>query len=524
MFSIALIVFREVFEISLIVSILMVATKGLAKRTQWVGIGILLGIAGAILIAFFADFISQAASGMGQEMLNATILLIAAALIGWTTLWMNHHGRELAQHFKEVGKSVIKGQKPMYTLAVVVALSALREGSEIVMFTYSALMTGGKAHQLVLGGLLGTSGGIAMGMILYYGLMKIPTKKIFTVTSWLLIFLVAGMVAQAFGYLTVAGKVPEIIPTVWDTSKIVAENSFLGKIMHVLVGYTDRPSGVQILVYLLTIGGLATILKIYGQSTTRHIKNHITFVIIGLAFSFGLSQPAYAEKYVYSPIVYKGEWEIETKGLYDFDHRKNKNAVQEYKNAIGYGVTDRWATELYGEHERQPQEDENGNTKFSRLKFTHMEWENRYQLTEQGQYWVDAGLYFAYEIPLQEKDPGKIEGKILLEKSLPHFIHTANIIFNKEVGGGTTHETQGGFAWSSKYRLSKYFEPGFEYYIDFGEINEHLPYDEQSHQVGPAFYGRLTKNIKYNVGYLFGISRASPDGELKWVLEYELRF
>src|SRR5258708_38739984 len=103
MFSIALIVFREVFEISLIVSILMVATKGLAKRAQWVGIGILSGIAGSILIAIFADFISQAASGMGQEMLNATILLIAASLIGWTTIWMTHHGRHLTQEFKQIG-------------------------------------------------------------------------------------------------------------------------------------------------------------------------------------------------------------------------------------------------------------------------------------------------------------------------------------------------------------------------------------------------------------------------------------
>ncbi len=524
MFSITLIVFREVFEISLIVSILMVATKGLAKRAQWVGIGILLGIAGAILIAFFADFISQAAQGMGQEMLNATILLIAATLIGWTTIWMTSNGRHLTQEFKQIGQEVIQGRKPMYTLAIVVALSVLREGAEIVMFTYSAFMTGGKLYQLIGGGLLGMCAGVAVGVILYYGLMKVPTKKIFQVTSWMLIFLVAGMVAQAFGYLTAAGRIPEIIPTVWDTSGIVSDGSFLGKIMHVLIGYTDRPSGIQLLVYLFTIGVLAVVLKMYGQVSVGQVKKSLVVIIIGLVCVFGVSHPAYADKEVYSPFVEKGEWEIETKGLYDMDHSKDKNAVQEYKNAIGYGVTDRWATEFYGEFERQPQEDGDENTTISSVKFTNIEWENRYQLTEQGKYWLDAGLYFAYEIPMREKDPGKIEGKILLEKSVEQFTHKVNIIFNKEVGGGTTEETTAGFAWSSRYRLSQYFQPGIEYWVDFGELRKHLPYNEQSHQVGPAFYGHLTPHIKYDVGYLFGISKAAPAGELKWILEYELRF
>ena len=250
-------------------------------------------------------------------------------------------------------------------------------------------------------------------------------------------------------------------------------------------------------------------------------SNSELIVLLIIIIVFSLSHPAYAEKHVYTPIIVKGEWELETTGVYDIDHSKSKNAVQEYKNSIGYGLTDRWATELYGEFERQPQQDDNGNAFISSVKFTHLEWENRYQLTEQGQYWLDAGLYFAYEIPMRQKDPGRIEGKILLEKSPGQFTHTANIIFNKEVGGGTTQETTAGLAWSSRYRLSEHFQPGIEYWIDFGEIHKALHYDQQSHQVGPAIYGRLTRHIKYDLGFLFGISAAAPRGELKWILEYE---
>ena len=519
MFSIALIVFREVFEISLIVSILMVATRGLAKRTQWVGIGILAGIAGSILIAFFADLISQAAQGMGQEMLNAAILLIAATLIGWTTIWMTRYGRQLTQEFKQIGQEVIQGRKPIYTLAAVVALSVLREGTEIVMFTYSAFVTGGKVYQLIGGGLLGACAGAAVGVILYYGLMKVPTRQIFQVTSWMLIFLVAGMVAQAFGYLTAAGGVPEITSTVWDTSGIVSDNSFIGKIMHVLVGYTDRPSGIQLLVYLLTIGGLAVILKMYGQVSVQQVRKRIALIIIGSMCVFGLSHPAYATKKVYSPIVEKGEVELEARGSYDIDERASKDNVQKHKYALGYGVTDRWFTEIYGEIERTKNDDDE-DLDFS---FTALSWENRFQLTEQGQYWADVGLYLEYEASFENKHPDNIETKLLLEKSFEKFTHTANIILEQNVGRHPGEDLVGGFAWSSKYRLSQVFQPGFEWHSDFGEIGQTVSYQDQKHQIGPVFYGKLG-HVKYDVGYLFGASDAAPKGEIKWIVEYEIRF
>ena len=254
------------------------------------------------------------------------------------------------------------------------------------------------------------------------------------------------------------------------------------------------------------------------------LKKVIVITLVGLAGLCGWPMKAGAAKHVYSPIVQKGELELETTGTYDLDHSKEKNAAQEYKNAIGYGVTDRWATEFYGEFERQPQENDDGTISQSSVKFTHLEWENRYQLTEQGQYWLDVGLYFAYEIPVREKDPGEVEGKLLLEKSTQNFTHIANLIIEKEVGGGSTEQTAAGMAWSSRYRLSEHFQPGFEYWADFGQVRNRLAYHEQSHQAGPAFYGRLTPHIKYDVGYLFGISHAAPAGELKWALEYEMRF
>lgn len=134
---------------------------------------------------------------------------------------------------------------------------------------------------------------------------------------------------------------------------------------------------------------------------------------------------------------------------------------------------------------------------------------------------MDVGTYLAYEAPLANKQVGQFEGKILLEKDFEKFNNILNISFNKEVGGGADPHTDGGISWSTRYRLSQYFEPGLEYYNDFSAITHQLSYNLQSHQVGPVFYGRINRHIKYDIGYLFGISDAAPRGEIKWVLEYE---
>jgi len=246
------------------------------------------------------------------------------------------------------------------------------------------------------------------------------------------------------------------------------------------------------------------------------VKLKITFITITFFCAIGLSHPAFAEKQVFEPNAEQGEWELENTGVYDSDPAKNKNAVQEYHEAIGYGVNSFWHTELELEDETQPTD--NAITPF---QLTHMEWENIFQLAPKGEYWLDPGIYLAYEAPLMSKQVGQFEGKILLEKDFRKITNILNISFNKEVGGGADTHTDGGISWSTRYRLSQYFEPGFEYWNDFSAITHQLDYNQQSHQAGPCFYGHLFGHVNYDVGYLFGISDAAPRGEIKWVLEYE---
>jgi len=247
-----IIVFREVLEAALVVSIVLAVTKGVAGRKRWIGGGILAGILGALIVAYFANGIADFAQGFGQEIFNAGVLLAAVVLLSWHNVWMAKHGRDLAIKVSAVGQNVKDGTEPMYALASVVAVAILREGSEIVLFFHGFLPVY-TLQELTTGSALGLLGGVALGAVLYFGLLKIPLKYFFNVTSWLILLLAAGLAANAAKYLTQADILPSLGRKIWDTSWLLDEGSFLGEILHVLIGYSAQPSGIQILFYALTI-------------------------------------------------------------------------------------------------------------------------------------------------------------------------------------------------------------------------------------------------------------------------------
>ncbi len=265
MLATAIIVFREVLEASLVVGIVMAASRGVPRRGLWVAGGVASGIAGAALVAAGADVIAAAIDGVGQELFNAAILFTAVAMLGWHNIWMNRHGRELAASAATLGRAVVGGSRPLYALGLVVGIAVLREGSEIVLFLYGIVAASGiGGASLLTGGALGVMGGVAIGAIIYFGLLGIPMKRLFTVTSWLILLLAAGMASQGALFLMQANLLPALGNNLWNTSGVLGERSILGTLLHVLIGYSAQPAGIQVLFYIATIvviGGLMRLMS-----------------------------------------------------------------------------------------------------------------------------------------------------------------------------------------------------------------------------------------------------------------------
>lgn len=513
MFSSLVVVYREVLEIALILGVLLAATKDLPRRSRWIWGGLGLGAAGSLVVARFTGAISSAAEGMGQELFNALVLLTAAGLIAWTVIWMRLYGRTLTQHFNKVGRSVVRGESHIATLTTVVALAVLREGSEIALFLYGILSAGESAANLLAGSVFGLIGGVVTGVALYYGLVKISPKRLFSVTSWLLIFLAAGMVSQALAFLAAAGWVPETASSVYNASGFLPERAFPGNILHALFGYSERPSAVQFIGYLATIGAIVLIMKLSELRIRNSANKAAAVLLLLLAASWAAPSSSFATNKVYSPIIEQGEFELETRGGLDIDDEAEKDGAVKQKFAAGYGVTDFWFTEVYGEIEIESRSEDDRE-----YEFTAVEWENRFQILPQGQYWLDAGLYFAYEWAVEDGHADKIEGKVLIEKETGPLVHDLNYILEKEVGDDAEEELEWGLAWATRWRLHPAFEPGVELHMDFGEFEAKHSFDEGKHFLGPVIAGAVGP-MSYNAGYLFGLSDAAPDGRLKWIVE-----
>ncbi len=240
-----------------------------------------------------------------------------------------------------------------------------------------------------------------------------------------------------------------------------------------------------------------------------------TPIFVLTAFSLAVtvcSGAAWAVRSVNSPYVTKGDLKLEWRGAYDFDsENKSQRGAQGYDLKLIYGVTDYWATEMEGEGLKS-------GSAGSELRLTTLEWQNRFQFTGPKD-WIGSGLRLGYRRSFIGT-PDRLQAKLLLAKDIGKVSSTGNLILTKEIGSGAA-ALQGGLALSSRYKWKSWLEPGAEWYSDFGQLRDPGKFSRQNHSAGPVFYGQLTPNLRYDIGYLFGISDAAPDGELKSRLEYK---
>ncbi|WFU19532.1 FTR1 family protein [Bradyrhizobium sp. CB3481] len=266
MIAALIIVFREVFEAGLIIGIVLAVTRTVPHRNGWIGGGVVAGVLAACLIAVFAGALSNLFAGMGQEVFNAGILALAVVMLTWHNVWMARHGKELAGELRAAGQAVVAGEKSLLALAVVVGVAVLREGSEVVLFLYGVLATGNDTGWgVAVGGFAGLVLGALVCWLTYVGLLRIPPRALFTTTTVLIALLAAGMAAQATAFLERANWLTALDSVVWDSSWLLSDSSLLGKALHTLIGYTDQPTAMQLVVYLAILAATFVLMRLYGR-------------------------------------------------------------------------------------------------------------------------------------------------------------------------------------------------------------------------------------------------------------------
>ncbi len=237
-----------------------------------------------------------------------------------------------------------------------------------------------------------------------------------------------------------------------------------------------------------------------------------------LLFCIACAGPAFASPadYVYSPIVEYGEKEVDFK--YGSARQKDGTYAQAASIGFGYGAKEHWFTEVYLKQERS------GN-QYNNLA----EWENKFQLTETGEYPVDVGLITELEAPLSSNAPWEFKFGPLLQTEFGRLQLNGNMLFERAFGkadeSGIPYSTNISYQWQAKYRWRPAFEYGLQGLGEMGKWNSWDAPADQIHRMGPAIFGKLPvgyrQAIRYNAAWLMAASNAAPNHTFRIQIEYE---
>ena len=238
-----------------------------------------------------------------------------------------------------------------------------------------------------------------------------------------------------------------------------------------------------------------------------------TKILLGLVFAAGaalLGSAARADDdfIVYSPYVTEGQSEVEFRTHQQFDADPSLGDERAYLFALAHSFTSWWHAEIYlGSYERDP-----GGPNF----LQGYEFENIFQVTDQGRYWADLGLIASFGYNHPSGDNNVVEFGPLLEKRSGAIDQRLNLVWEKQVGAGADRHYEFRSSYSASYQINSMLEPGFEAYYRPGD---------DARQLGPALDGEIAtaggNEFEYHFAYLFGLNKGAPNRTLALRLEFE---
>jgi high-affinity iron transporter len=261
-----LITSRETLEASLVIGIVLAYLNKTDNRRykKSVYYGIIGGIGFSILAAVLFSVFAGGFAGKSEALFEGITMLVGAGLLTTMILWMMQQRKVVDKIQEQVSYHLASDNVMFSSLGIffIIFIAVIREGVETVIFLNAAQYAGG-LH--LFGSLLGIVAAMIVGWLFFRGTRNVKLKKVFNVSSVLLILFAAGLVAHGVHELEEAKVVSGLVTPLFDINPAVhADGSYpalhekgvIGSFLKGLFGYNGNPSLSEVLAYLLYLSGI----------------------------------------------------------------------------------------------------------------------------------------------------------------------------------------------------------------------------------------------------------------------------
>ncbi|MCE9872468.1 FTR1 family protein [Hafnia alvei] len=253
MFVPFLIMFREGLEAALIVSLIASYLKR-TQRSQWLGvvwIGVILAAALCLGLGIFINETTGEFPQKQQELFEGLVAVVAVCILTYMVFWMRKVSRSVKTHLEgAIDNALIAGKGQGWALVAMVFFAVAREGLESVFFLLAAFQQD-VGVQAPIGAVLGLVCAILVGMMIYWGGIKLHLAKFFKWTSLFILFVAAGLAAGAIRAFHEAGLWNYLQDIAFNLTDVLSTHSLLGTFLEGILGYQEAPSVSEVLVYFL---------------------------------------------------------------------------------------------------------------------------------------------------------------------------------------------------------------------------------------------------------------------------------
>ena len=245
-----LIGFREGLEAALIVGIVMgylvKINQHAQLRTAWAGVGAAVLL--SVLVALGITAVGAELEGRAEQIFEGVAMFFAVAVLTWMIFWMRTQARTLKATL-EKGIHAVVTSGAAWGLFSLTFVAVFREGVETALLLSASAFAADGASTFI-GAVIGLLLAAALGWGIYASTVRLNLRLFFNITSVLLLFFAAGLLAHGVHEFQEAGLLPLTIEHVWDTNHILNEHSTAGEILNALLGYNGNPSLLEIISYV----------------------------------------------------------------------------------------------------------------------------------------------------------------------------------------------------------------------------------------------------------------------------------